>query len=90
MLPAMHLGGSRTEQDPQSKAHTAACLVSPSRAGPIETHTLVVRKFDTIQESRWESANFSLRLYISVLDTKCNDRIALIVPSGCFLSVRVL
>ena len=30
----------------QSKAHTAACLVSPSRAGPIEIHVLVVRKVD--------------------------------------------
>ena len=38
MLSASHLGGSRTGQDPQSKAHTDACLVSPSRAGHIETY----------------------------------------------------
>ena len=38
MLPAPHLGGSCTGQDPRSKAHTAACLKSQSRAVPIETH----------------------------------------------------
>ena len=41
MLPVSHLAGCRTKQQPHSKAHTAARLVSPSRAGPIETHTLV-------------------------------------------------
>ena len=46
MLRAPGLGGSRTEQDPQSKAPDAACLVSPSRAGLIETHVLVARKVD--------------------------------------------
>ena len=35
-LSAPHLGGSRTGQDPQSKVHTAACLISPNRGGPIE------------------------------------------------------
>ena len=48
MLPAPHLGASRTRQDPQSKALTAACIVSPSRAGPIGTHMLIVGKFTTL------------------------------------------
>ena len=34
VLPAPHLGGCRTGQNPQSKAYNAACLVSPSREGP--------------------------------------------------------
>ena len=42
MLPAPHLGGNRTKQDLQSKAHTAVCIVSPSHAGPIETRMLVL------------------------------------------------
>ena len=36
-----HPGGSLIEQDEQSKAHAAACLVSSRRAGPIATHMLV-------------------------------------------------
>ena len=46
VLPAPHLGGSGTGQDPQNKAHTAACLISPSRAGPIETHMFVFVKVE--------------------------------------------
>ena len=34
------MGGSCAEQDEQSRAHIA-CLVSPSRVGPLETHTFV-------------------------------------------------
>ena len=41
VLPAPHLGGCRTREDPQSKAHTAAGLVSPSCAQPIETHVVL-------------------------------------------------
>ena len=37
MLPTPRLGSSRTEQDPQSKAHTSTCLVSPGRSGPAQT-----------------------------------------------------
>ena len=38
MLPGLHLGCGRTEQDPQSKAHAAACLVSPSRAEHVDPY----------------------------------------------------
>ena len=35
LLCSLKLGGGRIGKDPLSKAHAAACLVSPSLAGPI-------------------------------------------------------
>ena len=44
MFPELDLyRGSHTGQEPQSKGHTAACLVLPSRAGPTETHLFIVK-----------------------------------------------
>lgn len=77
VLPAPYVGSSRTGQDLQSKAHTAACLVSPSRAGPIETHMVIVVKVEILPDcvsSRSAAAVLLHHPWPSRLSTACDSR----------------
>ena len=77
MTLTTRLGGSRTGQDPQNKVHAAACLVSPSRTGPIKTHLFIVVKV--------EFHHIIMSLLALLLECYCITH----VPSGSVLLAAV-